>query len=220
MNIDTSWSKLASTVVGKQILHKMDSDPRLHYHNGDHVRRMYEQAKLWRLPYDVNLDASILGHDCVYDEQPNKEVRSAEYIEDVYNNNTELFQSFGNFDIQVVIDMILSTTTHNVHTEGDNRLIKLDLAELGDPVRRVTNFWNIHQENKDLYDINSLAAARGSVMFLEPFLLTMMQNHVTNHCSNEFVGDGHDYWTSVVRGIDDTILMSKTLISFHELGHA
>lgn len=159
--IDTSWSKLLPTAVGKMILDKMDNDPRLLYHNGDHVRRMYARAKFWQFPYDVNLDASILGHDCVYDEHADKELRSADYMRAVYTEFKSVFHQFGDFDIRACNEQILSTAGHRVIPEIDSRLIKLDLAELGDRDQRVVNFWNIHQESKLLYGVDSLVAAQG-----------------------------------------------------------
>lgn len=228
MTIDTSWSQVIDTLIGQEIMMRMDDSASLVYHNGDHVRRMYAIAKQWRLAYDVNLDLAILFHDAVYDSLDNKEERSATLFLKMLDERPDLFVSVkavDRFDVEKVIAYIRSTITHQITSAPEtlkdcrkNLLIKLDLAELGDQATSSRNFWNILEENKRLYGVNTLVAAQGSLDFLEQFRVTIAENQITDFWSSSFVNDGERYWKDVLEGVDRSILMAQTIVTLYQKG--
>ncbi len=212
---DTSWSRLLHTEMGDLVMSRMDGDPRLRYHNGGHVRRMYERAGGWRLPYDPTLDAAVLWHDSVYDSEPEKEIRSAEWMRDT----ASLFPDwFVDVDLSRASELILSTTSHIVIPEVSSHLIKLDLFELGIPERRRANFWNIMEESCSLYGVDISDAAQSTLDFMSHFATTMSENSVKDFWSNQFPGDGDKYWPDIVRGVQDTSIMAQTIVDLYDQG--
>lgn len=204
--IDTEWSKLLDSDLGDYVMSRMDSNPSLKYHNGDHVRRLYEIAKKWRIPYDINLDAAILFHDAVYDNQPDKELRSAELVKETAVSMPEWFEDI---DVSETNKMILTTAGHKVIPEVSPLMLKLDLAELGDDNRREENFWNILQESRNLYDIDTPTAAQGTLTFMRPFLVTMYENRSSDV-------DDTDYWNEIIRGVEETLTMATTIVNLYD----
>ena len=70
------WTRIAETELGAAAWDILDSS-RCEYHNGWHVLAMYDYLDKTNEPYDECLDWAILFHDIVYDDQPQKEYRSA-----------------------------------------------------------------------------------------------------------------------------------------------
>jgi predicted metal-dependent HD superfamily phosphohydrolase len=193
--------------MGEFVRERM-SDHRLHYHNIQHVMRLYAKAAEWRLPYDANLDAAILWHDAVYDELHHKEYRSAMLMRETAEAHPDWFDGL---DVTLVFDMIMSTATHEVVPDKNSLMIKLDLAELADPVRRRDNFWSILEESRALYGITQKEAAAGTEKFMRAFLRTVQRNHVEDWNSNSFHYDGDGYWDGVVKGVSDVITTAVTV---------
>jgi len=212
---DTSWSRLLHTEMGDFVMDVMDNKPELTYHNGGHVRRMYDRARQWRLPYDCALDAAILWHDSVYDSEPDKELRSAEWLRDTAREYPEWFVDV---PIARASEMILTTINHIIIPEVSSHLIKLDLFELGIPERQNENFWNIISESRKLYDIDNLTAAQKTVDFMRQFATVVSENAVTDFWSNDFAGDGDKFWPGIVRGVEDTRLMAQTIVDLYAQG--
>jgi predicted metal-dependent HD superfamily phosphohydrolase len=203
--IDTSWSKLIDTPMGNCVHHLMDTTYKT-YHNFNHVKRLYALAKKWNLPYDINLDAAILWHDSVYDAAPDKEVRSIRIMLTIFEIYPEWFVGIDTSRVDV---LIRSTIDHVIDTEDDNLMIKLDLAELGDPVQAKENFWNILEESKALYGINIAVAAQGTVDFMSKFAI-VVQSNLINDLEDE------DYWTDVTAGVRMSKLRAATIVELQE----
>lgn len=212
--IDTSWSKLLHTPMGDYVRECM-SDPDMKYHNIGHVMRLYAKAAEWHLPYDANLDAAILWHDAVYDFRPEKERRSAEAM----RIHAQAFpEDFQGIDVDEVYRLIMSTETHEIVPGINPIMIKLDLAELGDPGQATINFWNIIEESQALYGIGLRQAAEGSERFMTNFLKTVQKNHVLalqadpyDPTHRQFHYDGDAYWSKIVRGVNYVLTMSITV---------
>ena len=208
--IDTSWSRLIDTDMGGYVMDQMN-DSRRSYHNINHIRRLYAKAKEWGLKYDPDLDAAILWHDAVYDDAPDKEIRSAELM----NNTAELMPDwFEMVDLDQATEMILSTITHSVSSTKNSLMIKLDLAELGDPDRCKENFWAIQKEGLALAggELDRVDIAANTIKFMTHFKTIVQDNTAIEYDDSKFVGDGNSYWESVMAGINTTILMAETVI--------
>lgn len=207
--IDTSWSKLIDTQMGNYVNVLMDVTHKT-YHNFDHIKRLYALAKKWNLPYDLNLDAAILWHDSVYDALPDKEIRSAKAMMNIFDKHPEWFEGIV---LARVSALIHSTINHVIDLKDDNLMIKLDLAELGDPVKAKENFWNILEESQALYNIDIATAAKGTVDFMSKFAIV-----VDNNWAKDFDNDqgGDNYWEDVSDGVKMTKLMAETIVELSE----
>ena len=129
------WTKLIGTPEWNAAqLHY--SHPDRHYHNISHINRMYDIAAFVKLQYDEDLDRAILRHDVIYDNQPKKEKRSAEWLD-----GTEFEAS------QKTKDLIVSTETHELG--NDNRLIFLDLYDL--------SYEKLYLKNRELVKLEAIA---------------------------------------------------------------
>lgn len=73
------WSKIQNTELAGEALLLITQNAwnGCEYHNLLHVDEMYEYLEENNEPYDEALDWAILFHDIVYDNQPDKESRSA-----------------------------------------------------------------------------------------------------------------------------------------------
>lgn len=211
-----SWSQLINTTMGEYVASRM-SNPSLTYHNFGHIQRLYAKAAEWNLPYDINLDCAILWHDSVYDALPDKELRSAELVRETYFTMPHWFDDI---DLPEVTSMILNTMSHNVMPEVNSLMLKLDLAELGDSLRMKENFWSILQESQNLYEIGVSDAAKGTLDFMAVFAIVMDKNHNDDFHSEQFIGDGDEYWTKVCDGVKITSIMASTIIELFAQGYA
>lgn len=206
---NVSWSKIFHP-KNDMTWHVRDmmSDPRLKYHNIDHVRRLYMRAGEWRIPYDINLDVAILWHDSVYDEHPNKEIRSAEAVKAVAAEHPEWFEGV---DIVEVNKMIINTVSHKYIEDVNPWMIRLDVAELADPDMRYDNFWSLLEEARELYGIDNAAAAAGTESFMKSFRATMAENSVNDY---EFMSE----WGQVAEGCTDVITMARVVQDIYARG--
>lgn len=200
-NIDTSWSKLIDTEMGKYALGIMSTKSALKYHTPDHVRRIYQHAQTLGIEYDINLDAAILFHDVIYDERPDKEERSADFMLATSLNIPEWFEGI---DAEKVDDMIMNTVGHKI-TEGVNpEMIMLDLYELTDSDMAAKNFEDILEESVLLYNITREEAAKGS----RDFMLVFSQTIIDNADTSEFP----EFWSDVLVGCTETIKLANAVI--------
>jgi predicted metal-dependent HD superfamily phosphohydrolase len=208
--IDTSWSELVDSNMGKYVRAQM-SNSKLHYHNFNHIERMYAQALAWELPYDAALDAAILWHDAVYDDKPNKEARSARLMECVAAESPELF---GGINLNLVSELIMTTAGHGICTHVHNLLLKLDLAELGDRDLCRKNFWDLNKESQELYGITSAEAAQGTLDFMSKFHNTVRENLLQDGTGASFENDGVMYWCGVLDGVMQTITIARAIVDY------
>lgn len=213
-NENVPWSKLLQTPMGEYVMDRM-SNPSLTYHNCEHIKRIYNQANIWQLPYDIDLDAAVLFHDSVYDNQPSKEFRSAELVLETAKSMPEWFEGI---DVDHVVDLIMTTEKHKCDEEINFLMIKLDLADLGDPVQCRINFWDILRESCNLYEITPYQAAQGTIDFMTGFAATIDDNLRIDYHSSDFIDDGAIYWKRVREGVQDTLNMAYTVLEFQENG--
>lgn len=204
LTIDASWSRLLDTEMGELVTHYMD-DPRRKYHNINHVRRLYELANTLKIPYYAKLDAAILWHDVVYDEHPDKEVRSAELLKETAQEYPEWFRDFS---VTQTNEMILNTITHRYIPQIDPWLIRLDTYDLSIDPQRYKNFWLLIDEAMELYDISICDAAKGTKDFMRPFFYIMRDNARKDYT--------FDRWDDIADGCDSVIYLADTVLETHK----
>jgi hypothetical protein len=89
----------------------------------DHVIRLYEWAEDFDLPYSRALDLAILCHDVIWDENPDKEMRSIHWMmEQLVDGDPDAYRA----------SRYIETTIDHDIDEGCE-LIFLDLADFSRP---------------------------------------------------------------------------------------
>ena len=194
--IDYSWSQLMGTPIWQMAEAIYRSRPRLTYHNWTHIGHGYQHAKnTFGFAYDPNVDLAWLGHDIIYDELPDKELRSI-------TRTVELYEQFGpipGVDISVVSDMIATTIDHR--STRDDRVIMMDMADLADLEQAAINHELICTESMRLYGITREVFCQNSITFM-----TGLKARVHENGRNS---TGLPFWSDVGRGIDHTIVLSQ-----------
>jgi len=195
------WSQLINTDLGRMAEINYSADPRRKYHNWTHILRGYHHAEInLGLSYDVNVDAAWLGHDWVYDEHPDKELRSI----DAFHEALAHVDPIVGLDMSVVDALIESTINHSY--TNDNRVVKMDLTDLTFHEQTAINYDLIAAESRELYGIDNKVFAEGSVNFMTGMRQTMMSNAKVD-------ADGGQFWSLVIRGIDQTIKLSEEMLA-------
>jgi hypothetical protein len=145
----------------------------------------------------------------VYDAHPGKEIRSAALAIECSQDHPAWFE---HIDLAEMSAQILSTVDHTVTHNISPLMIKLDLAELGDPHQRKVNFWNIIQETKNLYGRDTGFVCESVYNFMTKFVKTQTNNkYVTSEMGNKA------YWDNVIAGCNVTALMSETIHTLYTL---
>lgn len=189
------WSQFEDTVMYEFVEDFMSSDTRRKYHNFEHIHTLYKHAWDLNIPYDVNLDVAILWHDFIYDEAPNKELRSISAFQNYrYINNYNY-----SLDISKISELIHSTINHKYC--DDNRLILLDLYDLTISHATTKNYQNILLESQLLYDISEDQAMMGSYNFMSEFYRMMGYNALKEK-------DDKQQWYNIMNGIALTLDLS------------
>ena len=169
------------------------------YHNFTHITRMYEYLDSVKQPYSKALDWAVLFHDVVYDEKPDKELRSAELWYNLTKDDLE-FQDIRD----EVFDLIMATKDHSSASTAEplkSAIIRADLHALTNPVDVVYNYMSIMEESIELYDIDEIAFAENNIKFMTGLLDRVDKNI-------EIDPEHREFYKDVKRGIVSTINMS------------
>lgn len=138
------WTKLDSHKI-------LDLYKDREYHNIDHISDMYDYLHNKETDYDTALDYAVLFHDVIYDELPNKELRSIEYFSTLSSNLnlTEIEKYWVRF-------LIRSTITHELVLDvpSEQAMIQADLCGLLDYETAIINREKIKKESIRLYNIS------------------------------------------------------------------
>lgn len=169
-----------------------------YYHNTDHIRAMYKTAARLGFDYDYALDVAILCHDVIYDDQPDKEARSASWAYE------KIVEHGMKWDGRIET-LILSTINHVVGRNRDNRLIILDLYELANPMKRIVKYRKILEESKAVYGCTAEQFAKANMVF--------MANLAQNFTPEKTNGLGyHDFWDRVMEGCSYSVNESARIL--------
>lgn len=154
-------------------------DTNLPYHNWEHILSGYTWAadEDFDMRNSHHLKAAWLYHDCVYDNNPEKELRSADKF-DVFARG-----SYWCTDerLERVKQLIMYTSHHDLAKIGDDPIgviiVKMDLHALTDPLQTIENAVKINRESQLLYDCDAQSAAQGSIDFMSDFMPVMENNY-------------------------------------------
>lgn len=161
------WTKIRSNVVAQQAINTIaqntyepypDGGTILHYHNLQHVGSMYQHLYDTQEPYDPVLDWAVLFHDIVYDNKPDKELRSGLVFME-WSKECGLSQD----ERYAVVKLILQTEKHE---DLNSAIVRADLHQLADSVKLFHNFYAIMQESKALYGCSERTFAANSETFM------------------------------------------------------
>jgi hypothetical protein len=164
------------------------------YHNWLHILDCYDYLEKSAVAYDEDLDYAVMHHDIVYDNQPYKELRSAELMLEWYPKR------------KTAAEIIMATVDHKITedmTWQEQMMIKADLHQLADPAQATRNYVKIMDESVGVYGITPLEFATGNATFMMQLQLTIL--------ANMQVDADHDFWDDVRQGIDHTIAISQSM---------
>ena len=192
------WSKLIGdtlyTQTGVEIIAKEMYDiNNLAYHNWQHILSCYDYLEINNVPYDEDLDWAVMHHDIVYDKDPAKELRSAQWFEKMYPNRSGVF------------DIIMATVDHNVAGQSWQcvEMIKADLHQLATPALALSNYVKILNESKKLYGISDKLFAEANIKYMDSLGQRILDNVDAK--------DMAPFWLQVLRGIELTLDISVGL---------
>lgn len=189
------WSKINK----EHIFKKYDSNA-LAYHNVHHLLNMYQYLEDSEEPYNEALDNAILYHDIIYDNLPDKELRSAKYMID----RTMLLDY--NSIVSIAYDLIMATKEHLVTDLSYSPIIRADLHGLTSIDTVLANYYNILHESIDLYNIDEKTFAKNNINFMEGLRSRVLRN------ANMLDPTHKDFYKKVAQGIDLTIKLSQAII--------
>ena len=172
------------------------------YHNWEHVEYVME----WLEAHGHNYDSYILAalyHDVIYDDLPNKEFRSVNFLHKTIFD--ERFKPSAETVGKASV-MIASTTDHKFDNwpEYCHPLIKADLHQLGDPGKVVLNYGNIMRESIRLYSVSEYEFADKSIINLRLLSDTCKDN--------QLIDDDDVFWGNVQLGIETSIRISEEIM--------
>lgn len=147
------WTRLEGTDLWEVARVAHETPVGRKFHVFEHPLRLYEIAEMLNVPYDVVLDKAILLHDAVYEGKPDDVRRSADLL---LTHDPSAQRS---------ADLIMTTETHA--PSSDNRLVLLDLHDLGDVDRALRNRDLIREEFMALKGISAEAYDAGSTAFMQ-----------------------------------------------------
>jgi len=176
----------------------MEYNPK-YYHNFKHVSSVVQ--RLGGPGCSAELKLAALFHDVVYDDQPDKELRSAQAAK------TWLTANWPEVDANRVYELIMATETHKIKNYLDDdeaiSLIKADLYTLTEPLLTISNFAKINMESQTLYGIDQYDAAAASRTFMMTFKKTMLENYALT---------GDEFWFKAVQGCETTTMLANDVI--------
>lgn len=215
------WSKiqnteLAQTAIGHIVRNTFedqypDSEVILHYHNLMHIQAMYDYLDKTNEPYDECLDWAVLFHDIVYDNQPEKEYRSAVMFSDMKAKYSGCDLNL--LDEGHVAALIIATEKHSVTYPSSSAIIRADLHALTDTVQTFHNYNLILKESMCLYDIDEKTFAENNIRFMcgSPFGGDYRGLYGRVEKNMEKDPDHREFYKDVKRGIVSTINLSRIL---------
>lgn len=177
-----------------------------HYHNIAHVNSMYQYLEDTNEPYDAALDWAILFHDIIYDNQPEKEKRSADFFLGKVEKPVGCYLL--PWEQERVHSLIMCTADHIVRpgTVGSSAIIRADLHGLSNTISAFNNFTLILKESIELYGIDEKSFAENSIQFM----LGLRERVVMNMDYDDEIHK--NFYQKVKNGISTTIDLSHILL--------
>lgn len=199
-----AWSRIQDTHLASEArgLIELNGLFGCTYHNLEHVESMYQYLADTNEPYDEALDWAVLFHDIVYDEKPEKELRSAKVFVDMvtrYDGCNLRPAEHGR-----VYSLIMRTVDHIVIPEvkSSSAIVRADLHGLTNRLTAFQNFGKIMSESMKLYNIDMVTFAENSEKFMGALVWRVANNITTDP-------DHQDFYSQVCDGILYTISLSQ-----------
>lgn len=201
------WSRIQDTELATEayLLMVENEINGCQYHNNSHIEAMYQYLEDTNETYNVVLDWAIMFHDVVYDEKPEKELRSAELFVKLLKDNRS---DYGLYLSQVddIYNLIINTADHLCKGyHNSSAIIRADLHALTSKVDTINNFTKIMDESMTLYDCSVEDFAKNNVRFMNGLHQTMEIN-ILNASEDE-----KEFFRKVQDGIDLTIRLAKAI---------
>lgn len=207
------WSKIQDTELAVAAWENIDNNEArgCDYHNGWHVLEMYNYLDKTNEPYDECLDWAVLFHDIVYDNQPEKEYRSAVMFSDMKAKYSGC--NLNPLDEGHVAGLIMATKDHIVSYPSYSPIIRADLHALTNPLDTFYNFHKILHESMYLYKIDEETFADNNIRFMGGNPLGDDDRGLYGRVEKnmETDPDHRDFYNQVKRGIVSTINLSRIL---------
>lgn len=203
------WSRIQNTELATEAYLLMNENEinGCTYHNNNHIYEMYEYLEDTNVPYDEALDWAVMFHDIVYDELPDKELRSAQMFMEMVGvyRGCDLDET----EKQKVYDLILATASHKVLSEdvlkGNNAIIRADLHALTSKVKTIDNFTKIMKESIMLYICSVEDFATNNIQFMNGLHQRMALNIMSVDEEEKL------FYQLVQSGIDLTIRLAQAI---------
>lgn len=200
------WSQVQDTELAQMarlIIWDNYDNRELAYHNWDHVQSMYQYLANTNEPYDEALDWAVLFHDIVYDEKPEKELRSVKVFADMVERYEGCTPDIWERDR--VCKLILCTIDHIVtQYPKSSAIVRADLHGLANGLTSFQNFGKIMQESMSLYGIDEVEFSKNSEQFM-----TALLHRVSGNVSID--PDHTVFYFMVSEGIFTTIKLAQLI---------
>lgn len=203
------WSRIQHTELAAILrgrIQKNTLDYSLYYHNINHITSIYEYFDAIDEPYRESTDWAVLVHDVVYDPEPEKELRSAEYF-------IELAQECG-MNRQLWSDVYyetMATVSHEITDPRHAAMVRGDLHQLTQPLQVYINHGDIVRESMRLYDKDMLTCMTGNLEFMRKMLPRVEANQYSDPKHS-------DFWRQVSAGVKMTCAINELALGkFHNL---
>lgn len=196
------WSRIQNTQLSRAAKEHISlNDQRgCEYHNWNHIESMYQYLEDTNEPYDECLDWAVLFHDIVYDNQIEKEYRSAVMFSDMKEKYSGC--DLSPLDEGNVATLIMATEKHLVSYPGYSPIVRADLNALVNTVQTFRNFGLIMDESIALYGIDELTFAENNIKFMVDLYDRVQKNMETDL-------DHREFYKQVMRGIVSTINLAR-----------
>lgn len=203
------WSRIQNTELAAILRGRIQDNTErysLRYHNINHIVSIYNYFDAVDEPYRESTDWAVLVHDVVYDPEPEKELRSAEFF-------IELAQDRG-MSRQLWSDVYyetMATVSHEITDPRHAAMVRGDLHQLAQPLQVYVNHGNIVRESMSLYDKDMQVCMNGNLEFMRKMLPRVEQN--------QYADPGHaDFWRQVSAGVRMTCAINELALGkFHNL---
>lgn len=164
------WSQIQNTELAGEaiLLITQNAWNGCEYHNLLHVDEMYEYLEETNEPYDEALDWAILFHDIVYDNQPDKERRSASKFHEMQQKYRGCnLDTNGSDRVQfLIMETEKHLVTPDVYLKGSSAIIRADLHALTSKTKTVENFTKIMYESMNLYECTVEEFATNNINYM------------------------------------------------------
>jgi predicted metal-dependent HD superfamily phosphohydrolase len=204
------WSRIQETELATEahVLMRENEINGCEYHTVTHVHDMYAYLESVDEPYDAALDWAIMFHDAVYDDQPEKEQRSA----DLFLRWSNVYRGcdLSEEEKQRVCSLIMHTVKHSLFKDlpivkGAEAMIRADLHALADRIAVVNNFVMIMNESINLYGCSIDEFAENNIQFMEGLWERVILNLLVVDNKSRL------FYDSVIEGIKLTIRLAQAI---------